>query len=344
MNQAQKQTASYHVAPVIGLILLAPTIAEILLGDLLLNDSFVPTLLMYLLLYGSGALLVREVARRLHLGWSSIIVLALAYGVVEEGLVLQTFFNQHFPGLEVLATYGRALGVSWFWIPSVLGMHAVWSITLPILLTERLFPTLASRPWLGRVGLGLDAIIYVLTALVMFRFFTTFTHFSASPLALLLTALAVVILVGLALLLLPRWIAVSGDKGVPTPWVMGLVVFVAGVLFFTIQVFFPAVPAIAPLLPILLYGALYAGMVLLIWRWATGSKWTVQHQLALASGALLTYMLYGFRLSARGGLVDLIFHGVICVVIICLLVWMFSRYAQGSSVSWSVPQRDEREE
>lgn len=332
MNHAQKKTATYQVAPVFVLIILAPTIAEILLGNLLLNANFVPTLVMYILLYGSGALLVREVARRLHLGWAGIIVLALAYGVVEEGLILQTFFSQHFPGLEVVEAYGRTLGVSWFWMASVLGMHAVWSITLPILLTERLFPTLASRPWLGRVGLGLDAIVYVLTGLVMFRFFTAFMHFSASPLTLLLTALAVVVLVGLALVAVPRWVDVSGTRGVPALWVVGLVALVAGVLFFAIQLFFLAVPAVPPLLPILLYGVLYAGMVLLVWRWATTAGWTYQHQLALASGLLLTYMLYGFRLSARGSLADLIFHSVVCGVIIWLLVWMFSRYAHASSV------------
>ncbi len=158
-------------------------------------------------------------------------------------------------------------------------------------------------------------------------------HFSSSPLALLLTALAVVLLVGLALVVVPRWMAGSGARGVPAPWVVGLVALVAGILFFAIQLFFPAVPVVPPLLPILLYAGLYAGMVLLIWHWATGSKWTVQHQLAPASGALLTYMLYGFRLATRGSLADLIFHGVVCMIIACLLVWMFFRSAQAANVS-----------
>jgi hypothetical protein len=77
MIQEKKQTKTYHFAPVLVLIVLAPAIAEILLGDLLFNATFVPTLVMYVLLYGSGAILVREVARRFHLGWPSIVVLAL---------------------------------------------------------------------------------------------------------------------------------------------------------------------------------------------------------------------------------------------------------------------------
>jgi hypothetical protein len=103
---------------------------------------------------------------------------------------------------------------------------------------------------------------------------------------------------------------------------VGLVTLVAGILFF-------AVPAVPPLLPILLY----AGMGLLIWRWAAAAGWSDQHQLALASGALLTYMLYGFRLAARGSPADLIFHSVVCAVIAWLLVWLFSRHAHALSVS-----------
>lgn len=333
MIQEQKYTKTYHLAPVLVLIVLAPAIAEILLGDLLLNANFVPTLGMYVLLYGSGALLVREVARRFHLGWPSIIALALAYGVVEEGLLLQTVFNQHFPGLEVLASYGRAVGVSWFWMFSVLGMHGVWSITLPILLTELLFPTLASRPWLGRVGLVFDAMVFALVGLVMFQFFMEFTHFSASPVALIGTALAVVMLVLLALFVVPRQVAVQAGKGVPAPWLVGLIAFLAGALFFGIQLFFPIVPAIPPLLPFLLNGALYVAMVLLIRRWSRQREWSAGHLLALASGALVTYMIYGFWLESRGGLADIIFHGVVCVVISCLLAWMFSRYSHSSRVS-----------
>jgi hypothetical protein len=336
MPQDQTHRSTSHLVPVLVLIILAPTIAEILLGDLLLNATFVPTLIMYLLLYGSGTLLIREVARRLHLGWPSIIVLGVAYGVVEEGLILQTCFNPHFPGLAHAAAYGRALGVSWFWMISVLGMHAVWSITLPILVAELLFPSIAHRPWLGRVGLGLDAIVYLLTGLVMFRFFTAFSHFSAAPLALLGAALMVVVLVVLALFLLPRSVGVSAGsraRSVPAPWMVGLAAFVAGVLFFALQVAFPTMPAIPPLLPILLYAGLYARMGLLIWRWATVAGWNDQHSLALAAGALLTYMLYGFRLAARGSLADVVMHSALCGIIALLLVWVASRQTWASSRS-----------
>jgi hypothetical protein len=96
----REKTKTSYFGPVLVLIVLAPTIAEVLLGNLLFNGTFVWQLVIDTVLYGSGAILVREVARRRHLGWLGIVVLALAYGVVEEGLVLQSLFNPHFPGLE----------------------------------------------------------------------------------------------------------------------------------------------------------------------------------------------------------------------------------------------------
>src|SRR5262249_17248605 len=89
-QQAREKTRMYHVAPVLVLIVLAPTLAEVLLGNLLINRDFVWALVINTLLYGSGAILIREVAQRCHLGWPGIVALALAFGVVEEGLVLQS--------------------------------------------------------------------------------------------------------------------------------------------------------------------------------------------------------------------------------------------------------------
>src|SRR6266699_3495998 len=142
---AREKTKTSYFAPLLVLIVLAPTLAEVLLGNVLFNGTFVWQLVIDTVLYGSGAILIREVARRRRLGWLGIVVLSL--------------FNPHFPGLESMGSYGRLFGVNWFWAFYVLGLHTVWSITLPILLTELLFPKVQSRLWLGCVGLGIDATV-----------------------------------------------------------------------------------------------------------------------------------------------------------------------------------------
>jgi hypothetical protein len=337
-QQAREKTKTYYFAPVLVLIVLAPTIAEVLLGNILFDSNFVGALVMNTLLYGSGAILIREVARRRHLGWLGIVVLALAFGVVEEGLVLQSLFNPHFPGLQWMGSYGRVFGVNWFWASYVLGLHTVWSITLPILLTELLFPRLQSRPWLGRVGLGIDAFIYVLVCLVLFRFFTLFTHFSASPIELTGTALLVVLLISLALFVVPRLDIAPGGKTTPAPWLVGLMAFLAAMFFSGLFLFFPSIPVVPALLPILLYGALYTTVLLLIRYWSTQSQWNARHRLALASGALIETMIFGFLLVSRGSLSDLIFHAVLCVVILLLLSWIARRLGTTETIIRTSPR------
>src|SRR5208337_681299 len=74
-----------RVLPAIGLFLAAPLIAEYLFGNLPI--TMLGTLVVLAPMYGGGAILVRETVRRAGLGWPSMIVLALAYGVLEEELV-----------------------------------------------------------------------------------------------------------------------------------------------------------------------------------------------------------------------------------------------------------------
>jgi hypothetical protein len=88
------------VAP-IGLFFLSPLIAEFLLGNAAIDAiNVVPFIAP---LYGGGALLVREVARRTGRGWPTMILLAFAYAVIEEGLVTQSLFNPSYFGYDLLA-------------------------------------------------------------------------------------------------------------------------------------------------------------------------------------------------------------------------------------------------
>ena len=77
----------------LGLFLLAPLIGEFLLGNLPI--TWLGSLLVLAPLYGGGALLIREMARRFGLGWPSIILLGLAYAVIEEAFVTESLFNPH---------------------------------------------------------------------------------------------------------------------------------------------------------------------------------------------------------------------------------------------------------
>jgi hypothetical protein len=76
------------------LFLMSPLIAEFLLGNLPI--TLLPALLLLAPMYGGAAVLIREVVRGRGRGWPSILGTALAYGLVEEGLVTESLFNPEY--------------------------------------------------------------------------------------------------------------------------------------------------------------------------------------------------------------------------------------------------------
>jgi hypothetical protein len=123
----------------VALFLIAPLVAEFLLGNL--SITALPALLVLAPLYGGGALLVRESARRAHGGWPALLLLGLAYGVVEEGLATQSLFNPDYLRLQMHLldpAHVAVLGVGAWWTVFVLTLHVVWSVGVSIALVEAL--------------------------------------------------------------------------------------------------------------------------------------------------------------------------------------------------------------
>ncbi|MBK9714521.1 MAG: hypothetical protein IPO81_24905 [Kouleothrix sp.] len=310
--------------PVFVLFALAPLVAELLFGAT--PVSRIGGLLPESLLYGGGAVLIRELARRRGGGWGRIALLGAAYAIVEEGLAIQSLFN---PGLfNAGLVGGRALGVNWVWSQWTIGYHVVWSISIPILLAELLFPARRAEPWLGKRGLAVVGVLYALGALAIGAIFRLFVapDFSA-PLSLLVGAA----LVAAALVLLAlRWPATvrraptEASEGTPPAWRVGLLAALAAVAWFALLDLPHALREGAlALLPMLAALALAAALVWLIRRWsAPGRRWTELHRLALASGALPISMLFGFFFVTAGSPVDQIGQGVVSLVAIGLLGWL----------------------
>ncbi|HYT18471.1 MAG TPA: hypothetical protein VEO18_09535 [Thermoplasmata archaeon] len=139
--------------PLVALVLLSPIIAEILSGSsppLEWLNPITPLLLIWL--YGAGVLVMRETAVRWKTGWPSILLLGAAYGIIEEGLVVKSFFDPGWMDLGTLAWYGRWLDVNWVWAVWLSIYHAVVSIAIPIFLTEWIWPRIRGQPLTSRRG------------------------------------------------------------------------------------------------------------------------------------------------------------------------------------------------
>jgi hypothetical protein len=119
-----------RVAPALALFFLAPLVGEYLLGNISISE--ITALFFIAPMYGWGALLIREAARRLGRGWPTIILLALAYGLFEAGLLDQSLSNPSFMGQHFLCvTYVAALGISAYYGMAFIIGHVIWSISVP---------------------------------------------------------------------------------------------------------------------------------------------------------------------------------------------------------------------
>ncbi|MGW6331274.1 hypothetical protein [Nocardia rhamnosiphila] len=117
---------------------------------------------LLMVMYGAGVLVVREAVTRAGGGWPSLVVLGLAYQLAEDGLGLQALTSPHMYGA---ADWGwRAFGVNWTYWESQIGVHVVFSVLVPIMLTDLVFPAHRRRPYLrarGLAGIGVLAVLGV---------------------------------------------------------------------------------------------------------------------------------------------------------------------------------------
>lgn len=284
-----------RLVPAVGLFFLAPLVAEYLLGDIPITALV--GLIVLAPWYGGGALLIREICRRAGWGWPGVVVLALAFGVVEEGLLTGSLFNPGYAGKHLLAHgYIPALGMGASWTVFVLTLHIVWSICTPIAMVELLSRNRPTTPWLGRIGLGVTALLFVVGGVVTAAQNYARFHFVASAGQLAGTAVAAVLLVVLAALLGGRRDVTALAEGrVPSPWLLGSASLVVTSVVTTL--WYLAKDTMPSWLYVVAVLAGYAACLPLVRHWSRQRGWGRAHELALAAGALVTYAWQGFVTS-----------------------------------------------
>ncbi|MCD2196976.1 hypothetical protein LQ327_26755 [Actinomycetospora endophytica] len=184
------------------LVALAPLSAEATFSGI--STPFIWLgLLLLVPMYGGGALLVRELARRSGTGWPGMLVLGLAYELAEDGIGLQDLTSTH---LYTAADWGpRVLGLNTTFWEAQLGYHLVFTVLIPIALTEMMFREHGPRPYHHRRGLVVTAGVFVVGVALVRAFPASQDpgyHLPWSALVGFLAAIAV--LATLALAVLPR--------------------------------------------------------------------------------------------------------------------------------------------
>jgi hypothetical protein len=279
-----------RIPPALFLFFLAPTIGELLSGSAPPVEFFNPLILLILsALYGSGAVLVREIALRWDKRWPTILTLGLAYGIIEEGLLVKSFFDPNWVDLGILGTYGRVAGVNWVWSVSLTLYHATVSIAIPILLTELLYADRRDEHWVGRRGMISFSIL--LAAVVLFGALALAPY--RPPLVPYLCAIIVTVILFLLARRMPKRFRPLQSASRLRPLWIGMIGFLSMAAFFIGGWALPelGVP------PVLTIGFLItlAFVILRLFRWVSGEgAWSDVGRLALASGTLTFFILLAF--------------------------------------------------
>lgn len=298
----------------LGLLVLAPVTAEYLSGY---DDSvgkpleLVGNLFIFVPLYGAPALLIRELVRRTGRGWPSILLLGAAFGVVQAGLVDQSMFNTSYRdigywGDMLWPTYIPVLGIGAFNTVSFVSGHMVASMSAPIAVIESLVPRRRTAPWLGRIGLAVIAVAYVLASVVVYRDSVRTEHFQAAPGQLAGAAVVAIMLVVLAFVI-GRHPRPRVDRWAAPPWLAGVL---AAVAVHAADFLPPTWVAVTVMLvPI-------AVLAVLVARWSRSTRWGAGHVLALSAGVLLAQAAEAFFTDPLGdiALVAKLAHNTVLAV------------------------------
>jgi hypothetical protein len=185
--------------PVVATYLVAPFLGEALSTSTPPLDLILPwNLALLAALYGSGALICREIARRYRFGLPGLCLLGAAYGVYEEALIGRSWFDPSFQDTVGVGSYSRVWHTNLLLATHLTAFHVAVSICSSILLVELLFPARRERAWVGGRGLGGAAAALLLVVPV------TYEEFPHGPLGPVLAAAGLCVLLAWCAFRVPR--------------------------------------------------------------------------------------------------------------------------------------------
>lgn len=282
-----------RILPVLGVIVGAPVSAEYLQAYLPDTGNalvMVGGLVVLGPLYGGAALLIRETALRTGRGWTGVLLLAAAFGLLMTSQVDGSMWLAHDPKISYwdelrAGTLLEPLGFAVFPVLTWVVGHVVFSIGAPLALLDSLVPRHRGRPLLGRRGLMVVSALCLLAAVVIYH---DPEHAASKPSGsqTWLSLLVALALVALAFSPAGRPLGRGGSAG--TIWTPVRTMGMAVAVLLVLDLFPPTWVGVGLYLVVLVAGG---GWVVHASRSRT---WGLAHVTALAVAAVVERVTIGF--------------------------------------------------
>jgi hypothetical protein len=291
-----------RIGPALALMFLSPLIAEVLPGATRISSIFVFPI--EVCIWGGGALLIREAARRFNLGWLHILFLALALALLEEFIVQQTSLAPMVVQIVPGEPFARAFGVNYVYLLWALGYEATFVVLVPIMLTELIFRSRRAEPWLRLPGSIVVGVIFIGACFPAWYSWTQI----ARPLVFKVPVYhppGVTISIGLFLIVLMilsaigpgrfRFYATREALSPLPPWLLAVCGFIAAAIWYCLVLLaFGIRPAFPPAIAMVTGLAVAAATIYLLPRFAAHPAWSDAHRMAIAFGTIVGAMTVSF--------------------------------------------------
>ena len=255
------------------------------------------------------AVLIRETARRTDRGWYCILLLVLAFAILDTAVLSQSWFSREESGSGVQSLLAVVLrssyrGLSlWSILPSIVTQMFEFSVS--IALAEALFPA-RRGPWFSKRELcTLGAFVTIsFTAIIALELKREIDLDHVLVISWLQSATATIVMIAtiVAAFRTPTLNVCPAYRKPLSPVLCGVVSFLAVCLYKLLFAFLWQIHwSIAGRLICTGFEvSLMIGMVGFVLRESAQREWNEMHRLSLAAGASLAYSLAGFLYRPHG--------------------------------------------
>lgn len=329
MSDAKRSWFS-SLLPALTLMVMAPALAELLPGATRLSSAIVFPIEM--VIWGGGAVMARELARRFRLGWFGLVCLALALAVAEEFLIQQTSVAPLVIKLKGVE-YARSFGVNTVYFVWALLYEALFVVLIPVAMTEMIFPSRRTDGWLSWVGWVILCLLWVPACYAAWYGWNQVARVSVFHLPpynittpyVLAGATMIAVLFVLAFTvgraLTPKPITP------PHPVVLFVLAALAAAVVFALCILsFGIAPAFPPLAAMAIGVVLGLVMMAVVPGWMASPRWSAGHDVAATYGAVLSN--FGVMFIAFIGATPLDLYGkmVLDGIGVVLMLWIATVY------------------